>query len=545
MRLLVSTTVLSALLLAPASGCQIAAWLTGEDAGEGADDADAEVEGLGMVAASPDVGTARPPGPLERARLKLTYVTKDARHLGFNVRTLAETFALAGAVEVPEWSSPGEGDPLDTRDDDLATGWKCTPSRETTCAFGIHFPEPATVTSVRLWAIGPAAEGANAHPRLAEIRVHTDEGYGDVRYADENDFAFAIFGRPVTTRQLTVEIIAVHDGKKSDALWLGELEVYGEAGVPRPPLVIDPNVAVVWPGGEAWRKSGMTHELEGSFVDLVQPDGSTRRFSPGSALVGRTGDRILLLEQLIQTVCKVQQGRYFAIDTQTRVWLPLGDLGGIPGDVFAHGKGEGFAVGYVDPDFARLHGVFREPDKYVRTKTNRMDRAPYTEVFAAWGVQDGAVPRGGFGTSNPVAPCRAAQADDVATLAKARGGKAPAADRFTVCDLGRDHTALLSSGGRCGSSWEIDVVGPAGRLVAQRKGTSRKGGARLRVRSSEQLGLLVEVGDGTDDTRTFVVRSDDIVDLPDGTALAVRPPAACRKKCDDEFPNPREPGKPG
>jgi hypothetical protein len=540
MRRLVCTALLGASFGVTITGCQIAAWLAGDGTG-GAADHDPEVEGVGMIPPTPDVGTARPPGPLERARLKLKYVTKDARHLGFNLRTLADTFALAGAPEVPEWSDPGEGDPLDVRDDDLATGWRCTPSRETTCAFGVHFPEPATVSSVRLWAGNPAAQGEKAHPRLAQIRVHTDEGYGDVLYADEQDFAFAIFGRPVTTRQLTVEVLAVHEGEKSQTLWLGDLEVYGESGVPRPPLTIDPATAVVRPGGDAWRKSGMTHKLEGSFVDLVQPDGSTQRFAPGSALIGRAGDRIILLEQLLQTVCKVQQGRYFAIDTQTRVWLPLGDLGGIPGDVFAHGKGMGFAVGYVDPDVARVQGIFLETDTYVRSKTQRMDREPYTAVFAAWGVTDGVVPRGGFDASAPSEPCHAAEADDLAALAKARGGKAPA-DRFTACDLGRDHTALLSSGGRCGSSWEVYVLGPSGRVVAQRKGTGRKGGARLRARVSAELGLLVEVGDATDATRTFVVRTDDIVDLPEGTALAVRPPAACRKQCDDEFSNPRRPG---
>jgi hypothetical protein len=523
-----------------ASGCQVVAWLAGGQEAEATDD-DVEIEGMGMVPTAIDVGTARPPGPLERARLKLTYVTKDARHMGFNLRTLAETYALAGAVEVPEWSDPGEGDLLDTRDDDLDTGWRCTPSRETTCAFGIHFPEPATVTMVRLWAMGPTSDGPKSHPRLEEIRIHTDEGYSDVLYADEEDFAFAIFGRPITTRQLTIEVVAVHEGKKSAALSLGDIEVFGEAGAAREPLVLDPSIAVVRPGGDAWRKTGMTHVLERSFVDLVRPDGTLRRFAPGSALLGRPGDRIVLLEQLLQTVCKVQQGRYFAIDTQTRVWLPLGDLGGIPGDVYAHDKGQGFAVGYADLDLARLQGVFLQAETYVRTKTNRMERQPYTETFATWGVSDGALPRGGFVTSAPLAPCRAATAEDLAPMAKSRGGKAPAADRWLACDLGREHAALLTSGGECGSGWEILVLGPKGRAVAQRKGTGKSGGSRLRVRSSEELGLFVEVGDGTEITRTFVVRSDDIVDLPEGTALAQRPPAACRKRCDDEFPNPRGP----
>lgn len=524
-----------------AGGCQLGSWLGGGGS-EDAADHEADREGLGMVPPAPDVGTARPPGPLERSRLKLMYVTKDARHMGFNLRTLAQTFALAGAVEIPEWSDPGEGDLLDTRDDDLDTSWRCTPTRETTCALGIHFPEPATVTSLRLWAMGPTSDGPQAHPRLAEIRIHTDEGYGDVRYADEDDFAFAIFGRPVTTRQLTVEVVAVHEGKSSPELALGDIEVYGEAGVPRPPLAIDPATVVVRPGGDAWRKSGMTHKLEGSFIDLVAPDGSAVRFAPGSALFGRTGDRVLLVEQLLQTVCKVQQGRYFAIDTHTRVWMPLGDLGGIPGDVFAHAKGQGFAVGYADADRSRLQGVFREAETYLRPKTSRMDRDPYEKTFASWGVANEVLPRGGFTPASPSAPCRAATESDVAALGKARPGKAPAADRTMACDLGREHTAMLTSSGACGAAWEIGVLGPSGRLVAQRKGSSKRGGTRMRVRASEQLGLLVEIGDGTESARTFVVRRDDIVDLPGNTVLAVRPPQACRKHCDDEFPNPREPG---
>ena len=37
------------------------------------------------------------------------------------------------------------------------------------------------------------------------------------------------------------------------------------------------------------------------------------------------------------------------------------------------------------------------------------------------------------------------------------------------------------------------------------------------------------------------VRSDDIVDLPPNTALAVRAPVSCGERCDAPFVNPRGP----
>lgn len=516
------------------AGCgEIQRWL-GDDGG-------ARADAGGPIAAPPPAdagdGGAAPPRPLQRAERKLAYPAKDASHLGFNLQELTKTYALAVAVEVPTWAHEGEGNPLDTRDDDTATAWRCKTGDDAPCAFGMHFPERARVSAIRLWALSPEAPAD--HARIAELKVHTDEGWAKVRFGEDVEFQYVVFGQPVKTTQLTVEVVAVHDGRKDAQLWLGEIEAYGDQGAARPPMDLDAAGVVVAQPEQAWKRTGLERQLSQTYLSLVHPDATLTRLGPGSAVYGRTGDRILLVEQLLQTVCTVHKGRYFALDTKTRVWIPLGDLGGMLGDVYRRETGDGWAVGFADDEQPKMQGMLLEEGTYMRRKTQRMATTTTAEYFEQWRIPVEATPRGGANPRRIGAPCRTATAETLAPLVKAYDGKPGGPKQWSVCELSADHAAYLFDGGGCGKGWEVRVVSDKGHAVAARSGKSPKGAA-LRVRKSDALGLLVEVA--TDDTAsTYLVRSDDIVDLPPNTGLAVRPPASCGQRCDAPFANPRRP----
>jgi hypothetical protein len=469
----------------------------------------------------------------------MEYPAKDAWHIGFNLRSLAETYALAGAVEVPEWSNEGTGDPLSTRDDDVSTAWRCTPNADTTCAFGINFPEPASVSAVRLWAL--SADAPLDHARVERVRVHTDVGWAEVRFGDDVAAAYVIFGRPVETRQLTVEFMSVHPGHKSHEVWLGELEVYGEAGAARPPLSLDATTVIVSHPTNPWTKHGHERRLQTTFLEQLRPDGTRVRIGFGSAIYGAASDRLILVEDMLQTVCSVQKGRYFAIDRQTRMWIPLGDLGGLAADMYRRRAGTGWAAGFADEETPRLEGMLLQAGEYSRHKTQRMASTTGPEYLEQWEMEPHPTPRGGASLRSPIGPCRPADADTIAPLARDYAGKLGKPETWSICELGGGTRAFITDGGGCAKRWEIRVVADAGRVVASRAGKATGDGASVAVRASDSLGLLVDVGTGGDRSKAFVVRSDDIVDLPDGTALAIRPPASCRKRCDEPFVNTRRP----
>ena len=526
--------MLLATALATAGCGEIGRWL-----GDGGDD-EAHADGGAIIPKrQPDLGGSKalPPRPLERAERKMDYPAKDASHLGFNLQALSKTYALAGAVEVPAWAKEGIGDPLVTRDDDVASAWRCTADETVPCAFGMSFPEPARVSAIRLWAKAP--HEPNDHARVSELKVHTDRGWVKARFGEEQDFVYVIFGRPVETTQLTVEFLDVHAGHKSHEIWLGDIEAYGDRGATRPPLEVDPTAVVVRHEKPNWKRTGHERLLSPTHLELVRPDATAIRLGPGSTIYGRPGDRLLLVEQLLQTVCNVHKGRYFALDTKTRMWIPLGDLGGMLGDVYRQESGEGWVVGFADDEHPKMQAVLLEDGVYTRRKTQRMSSTTTAEYFAQWRIPVQTSPRGGVSPRQVTGPCQAATAETIAPLTKAYDGKVGPLGQWSVCELGAGHFAYLFDGGGCGKRWDVRVVSDNGRAVAARSGKSPKGAA-IHVRPSEALGLLVEVT--SDDASTsYLGRSDDIVDLPPNTALAVRAPVSCGERCDAPFVNPRGP----
>src|SRR5690606_6353801 len=109
---------------------------------------------------------------------------------------------------------------------------------------------------------------------------------------------------------------------------LAEVEVYGRSGTPREALVFDLTRSVIAFDPPVWRKKLRTNTAGRAYIETVDVDGRLQRLLPGSALVGRTGDRMLLVERASWSTCGDHQGTYDLLDTHTRVLVPLGDMGG-------------------------------------------------------------------------------------------------------------------------------------------------------------------------------------------------------------------------
>lgn len=475
-------------------------------------------------------GGSAPPAPLVRSDHKLRFPGKSGEHMGFDLDKLSKLRALTGAVEIPEWSSPGEGTERLVRDDDLRTAWSCRVTPEQPCAIGIHFPEPAEVEAVRLYAIPRGEQGTRS--RLKRVRLHTTEGWAEARMADEDGAWHVLLGEPVRTRNVSLEVLETWG---DEPLELAELEVYGRSGVARDPLVVDPSRVVITFDGPVWRQKLRTSTAGPAFVETVDVDGRLRRLLPGSALVGRLGDRMLLVERASWSTCDDHQGAYDLLDTQTRVVVPLGDMGGFPGSVFRHAGGLGFAIGTAGGYEVNVQGVVLDEDTYERRITDRLEQRKPAELLSAWGmeatplVHDDAHP-----LDDPPSGCAPAKAPVLERLAPHLPKRTKlVAAQWQACSLDTGTSLLVSTGGACGKQWQVAVLDAEGELVGERSG--KQAGTHARLRRIDGGAVMVELWGSDDRPRVLLAESDGIVDVGATTALSLRPPAGCRKPCDVDF----------
>lgn len=516
---------LSALLWLPGCG-KLASFfdVDGDDTGPGR-----PAEPLGGASEPVDPNSALPEA-LERSPRKLRFPAKSGEHMGFDLDRLSKLRALAGAVEVPEWSSAGEGVERHVRDDDLRTAWSCRVQPERPCAIGIHFPEPAEVEVVRLYTIPSADKTPRARPK--RVRLHTAEGWAEARLPDEEGLWHVLLGESVRTRNLSLEVLEVHG---SGPMELAELEVYGRSGIPREALTVDLSRIAVSFDGPVWRKKLRTSATGLSFIETVEPDGHLRRLVPGSALVGRLGDRMLLIERASWTTCSDHQGAYDLLDTRTRVLVPLGDMGGFPGDVFRHTAGLGFAIGRVSGYEARVQGVVIDEGVYERRTTGRLEQRAPTELLGDWGVEVtplrhvDAAPLADASLGCELAPSAAL------TALRAHLPKRTklAATQWYACDLGAGGRLLMTTGGPCGKQWHVVVLDAEEELVGQRSG--KEPGTHARLRRIDASTMLVELWGSADRPRLLQAESGGLVEVGETTAFSLRPPASCRKRCDMEL----------
>jgi hypothetical protein len=479
----------------------------------------------------PDAGGgSAPPEPLVQADRKLRFPGKSGEHMGFDLAKLSKLRALAGAVEIPEWSSPGEGPERHLRDDDLRTAWRCRVTPQVPCAIGIHFPEPVELEAVRIYVVPRGDKGAGAVPK--RVRLHTAQGWAEARMPDEGGMWHVLLGEPVLTRNASLEILEVHgDGP----LQVAELEVYGRSGVPRDPLVVDLAHTAVSFDGPVWRQKLRTHTAGPAFIELVDVDGRLRRLWPGGALVGRTGDRMLLVERALWSACEDHQGAYDLLDTHTRVVVPLGDMGGFPADVFRHAEGLGFAVGRVDDYEAKVQGVVLDDGAYERRTTDRLEQRAPNKLLADWGMEAVPLSHDGARTlDDPPAGCGLAEASALAALRPHLPKRTvPEPKAWYACRLDDGAQLLLTTGGACGKSWHVVVLDGEGGLRGERAG--KQAAVHVRLRRLDADALLVELWGSDDRPRLVLVGGDGLVDVGLATGFSLRPPAGCRKRCDVGF----------
>lgn len=473
--------------------------------------------------------------PLERAKKKLPFPAKGATHLGFNLQGLEGVHALAGALEIPDWAVPGEGETRQLRDDDLGDGWSCTPEPTRPCAIGMHLASPAQLKAVRLHLLSPPAKG---DARIAKVRLHTDAGSADAELPDEPGFGYIVLGKPAETRTLIVEVLETR-GRDKAPLRIADFEVYGIGGSARDPIELDPEKTIVRTDGAAWSKihDGWAHGT--AYLETLADDGTTRRVMPGTAIYGRASDRIQLVEVLDSTDCRTHRGTYYMLDRVSRVLAPVGDLGGLGGQVFRTRAGLGFASGYVDEVEARLSGVVLDGESYKHRRAQRVSDLEGPQQLVAWDMETEPSPHGGAAINQPLPSCVLGSDDSVAALAKTGASKATTKPgEWMICELGNGTRAYLTDHGPCGKSWEIVVLGGKSEVVAK-SGAKRKG-ARLRLRRWADDALLVEVA-GDDDAQQLLRVDARAITTVGAATLAVDPPPACRTRCDDALRNPAKP----
>lgn len=488
--------------------------------------------------------TPTPPPPAEavsllRAEKKLPFIAKGSTNLGFKIDALARIYALEGTMEVPEWGATGSDDVAALRDDNLATQWSCSGTGDRRCVVGIHFAEPAMVHAVRVYAGGTTRAEFERSPRPRVVRIHTEAGYADANFIDTRDFQYAILGRPAETRNLAFEVLDLF-GPSAPPLRIAELEVYGSRGPRRPELAIDPRATYVGYEGAPWTQRGEDHTAQPSIVHVVNGDEPPRPFLPGSALLGHPSDRFLLLENLQAGTCTRGRGTYFLLDRKSRVLAPLGELGGPGSDLFHRTDGLGLALGFTDTHTTVLNGVMLEDEAYVRRRTPVRPDKRSDDTFKAWSTDPAPLPRGGTPLYDTPG-CTVPTEEDLAAVAAAqsqRRAAEPSPEAWRVCPVGA-HRLFATTHGPCGQGWELALLDEKNALVAHRKRESARSDLRLAQVAPNRW--WVEASDGGDVLQVFDVRSDGIVTLTATGALAARPPASCRTRCDANFPNPHAP----
>ena len=362
---------------------------------------------------------------LVRSEERLAGGVAGEKHLGWDLDRIATLQGLAATAGVPEWGVAAKGAEL-ARDDDLLTAWACEPAPDRPCAIGLAFPEPVELSVLRFYAAaGPGWKEYSSSPRLEKVRVHTDAGSAVATVHDGAGHRYIELAKPVRTASVTVEVVSTQGGNKGPVR-VAELEALG-SGPARAPLDLDPERVYVNYVNSDWKKNeNGTHIVRQAFLELQREGAAPLRFMRATGLYGRRGDRFLLVERMYKTDCRYSGGSYVLVDTERRTYYPLGTLGGVPGEVFRHADGYGFAVGHGD--LRDLRGaVFTGKD--VETKEfPRNARDAASDYLDAWNMDGTSLPRGGATMEKAPANCSPVEASERSCALERRGGGRRRAD---------------------------------------------------------------------------------------------------------------------
>jgi len=316
-------------------------------------------------------------------------------------------YALATtSVGVPSWAALMTADPGATRDDDLSTGWSCTLAQGKPCALIATFDKPVQLRAIRLFSglIGHKSQS------IQTLRVHTDAGVAEVSNLSVGKHRHIYLDKPVTTRQLVLEVVKTAGRPKTLPVALAELEIYGESGLARAPLNLDPSLAHLRFDASPWEASeggeGPWKLNRDTCIHTIGSDGLARCFLRGTALLGEAGDRTLLAEVAYKTSCEQTEGVYILIDQTTRRFINVGALGGFPAPIYSRRDGLGFAGikpeedGVAD-DLRGYVGVSLAPDGRVARERVSDRFALVGRGFAARGLA-----RGGGIVAAPSSGCQ-------------------------------------------------------------------------------------------------------------------------------------------
>ncbi len=234
------------------------------------------------------------------------------------------------------------------QDDNLLTGAECLPDTSGVCTVEITLPKAASVTGIRLFpGYGDSRKSFFASGRVKNIRIRVDEAEGETVLQDHLDFASIQFDLPQKTRSIRLDILSVYKGKKDKTIYIPELDILGETGVPRASIDIDWQRLFAKADGVFWKDSN----FQDSWIEQIDTQGNRQRLFRGAIVHGRAKRRFLIAERFVNNTCPgamhLFESRYTFVDTHNRMFYSA-SIPFVMKQIAPAESGEGFFIkGYT------------------------------------------------------------------------------------------------------------------------------------------------------------------------------------------------------
>jgi hypothetical protein len=289
-------------------------------------------------------------------------------------------------------------------------------------------------------------------------------------------------------------------------------------------LQIDPDQTYVNYVNSDWKQNESgDYIVRQAFLEMDRPQSTPLRILRATGIFGRRGDRFLLIERVYKTDCAYHGGSYVLLDTERRTFSPVGTMGGVPGEVFRHTDGFGFAIGHAD--LRDLRSAVFDGMSVERSSFPKNARDAPTDYLDAWNMQMPALPRGGHVPAAPPPNCSIATPAERAVVEQRIGAEPE--DDVLHCNLARGVAHIARTG--------LAVLDDEGAVVATHRFESA-GEHPVRVQAvglgaaepQVEVRMLVETRSKSGTVQVFRVHDGGFEALAEDTALALRPPHGCR-----------------